>query len=266
MIVHVNGIDLEYEDTGSGTPLLLIHGFPHTYHLWDAQRSGLQGTEHSIRLITPNLRGFGGSEVRGPYSMAQYADDIAELLSQLDIPQVVLGGLSMGGYIVFEFWRRYPHMVRALILADTRCTADTAEAREKRKALIALAQEQGANAVAENQLTGMVGATTRESRPEVVERLRAMLSAQPVEGIVGALSAMMERPDSTPTLSTIDVPTLVVVGDEDVITPVKDARAIHASIPGSVLTVIPQAGHVSCMEVPAQFNAAVVDFFSKFVA
>jgi len=261
VIANVNNIEMGFDDSGSESAIVLLHGFPHNRHVWDEQRDALH-TVHGnhYRIITPDLRGFGESQARGPYSMAQYADDLATLLSRLNIQSIILGGLSMGGYIVFEFWRRYPQMVRALILADTRATADNEETRDKRKALIRLAQAEGSAAVAENQMTGMIGATTRTSRPEVVARIRTMLNEAPVDGMVGALTAMMERPDSTPTLATIDVPTLIVVGNEDVITPVKDARAMQAGIPRSTLRIVPDAGHASCLEHPAEFNAVVSEF------
>ena len=168
----------------------------------------------------------------------------------------------MGGYTAFALWRRHPHRVRALVLADTRAGADTADGRERRRELQELARTQGSGAVAERQLVGLLGKSTREHRPEIVSGMRAMAGAASVDGIVGALDALMTRPDSTPTLPTISVPTLIVVGDEDVLTPPKEARAMHAAIPNSRLEIIAEAGHLSSVERPAAFNAVLNEFLA----
>lgn len=197
--------------------------------------------------------------------MDRYADDVVALLDALQIPQAVIGGLSMGGYVAFNIWRRHRARVRALLLADTRAAADTPEGRQKRGELIALAKRDGAAAVAERQITGLTGKTTREKQPELVDRLRSIMAAERVDGIVGALEAMRDRPDSTPLLAGIDVPTLVVVGEEDAITPVKEARAMHQAIRASRLEIIPSAGHLSNVERPAAFNAALSDFVGSLL-
>jgi pimeloyl-ACP methyl ester carboxylesterase len=185
---------------------------------------------------------------------------VAGVLDRAQVDRAVIAGLSMGGYIAFEIWRRHRDRVRALILADTRPGADGEEAKGKRRDLIALARSRGAEAVADAQLPGMVGKSSRERCPDTVEGIREMMAAAPVEGIVGALEAMMARPDSTPTLATIDVPTLIVVGDEDVLTPPSEARAMHERIAGSRLEVLAGAGHVSNVERPAAFNHVVSEF------
>ena len=239
--------------------MLFLHGFPHNRGLWAPQTSALVGR---ARCIAPDLRGFGDTDAVPPYSMDQYADDAAALLDALGVDCAVVAGLSMGGYVAFAFWRRHAARVRALVLADTRAGPDSDEARGRRRELIALAQSAGAAAVAETQIDGMVGKTTRAQRPEVRQAVHAMLSAAPVEGIVGALEAMLARPDSTPTLKTISVPTLVIVGDEDVLTPVKEARAMHEAVAGSRLEVLAGAGHLSNFERPAAFNHAMHDFLT----
>jgi len=251
---------LAYSSVGTGTPIVFIHGFPHNRTLWAPQLAALGRQFH---CIAPDLRGFGESEARGPYSMDQYADDVAHLLDTLGIERAVVGGLSMGGYIAFAFWRRHRDRLRALILADTRSGADSDEGRQKRRDMITLARTRGAGAVADAMIEGMVGKSTRRERPELVRSVHAMLASAPVEGVVGALEAMMTRSDSTPTLATIDVPTLIVVGDEDVLTPPAEARAMHSAIPGSQLAVIPAAGHVSNLERPEEFNRAVGEFMAQ---
>ena len=262
MIALVEGAELVYDDVGTGLPVLWVHGFPLNRSYWDPQTSAL--LDHS-RCIAPDLRGFGESTAAPPWSMDQYADDMAGLLDNLGIRQAVVAGLSMGGYVAFALWRRHRARVRALILADTRAGADSDEGRRKRRETIALAREEGSGAVADAQVTGLVGRTTRERHPQVVQHLRQILASAPVDGIVGATEAMMERPDSTPLLATIDVPTLVVVGEEDVVTPPSEARLMHAAIRGSRLETIARAGHASSFERPAAFNHVVGEFLAQLV-
>jgi pimeloyl-ACP methyl ester carboxylesterase len=166
----------------------------------------------------------------------------------------------MGGYIAFAFWRRHRAKVRALVLADTRAGADTDEGREKRRRLIEIARSRGSGMLADMQIASMLGETTRRRRPDVVEAVRAMMAAASVDGIVGALEAMMARPDSTPTLATIDVPTLIIVGEEDTLTPPKEGHALHEKIRGSRLEVIADAGHICNLERPAAFTHIVSGF------
>ena len=257
MIALPRGLDIAYDDVGTGLPVVFIHGFPHNRTLWAPQLGGLLSR---ARCIAPDLRGFGDSEARGPYTMDGYADDVVAVLDALQIDRAVIGGLSMGGYVAFALWRRHRDRVRALILADTRPGADSEETRAKRREMIALARAKGSAAVADAQIAGMVGRTTREKHPDIADAVHRMLSMAPVEGVVGALEAMMGRPDSTPTLATIDVPTLIVVGEEDILTPPKEARAMHERIPGSRLEILACAGHVSNVERPAAFNHVVSEF------
>lgn len=257
MIAPINGIQLSYDDIGAGLPIVFLHGFPLDRSMWAPQVGALM---RQGRCIAPDLRGFGTSTPAPPYSMDQYADDVAALLDALGARPAVVIGLSMAGYIAFAFWRRHRAKVRALVLADTRASADTDEGREKRRRLIEVARARGGGTVAEMQIGSMVGETTRRRRPEVVETVRAMMAAAPVEGIIGALEAMMARPDSTPALATIAVPTLIVVGEEDTLTPPAEAQAMHEKIRGSRLEVIAQAGHVCNLERPAAFTHVVSEF------
>jgi 3-oxoadipate enol-lactonase len=253
---------LAHADVGRGLPVILLHAFPLNRSMWEPQIAALFG---ECRCIVPDLRGFGDSPRSGPYSMDRFADDVVALLDALQIDRAVVAGLSMGGYVAFNLWRRHPARVRALLLADTRAAADTPEGREKRNDLIALARSEGAAAVAERQITGLLGKTTREKQPELVDRLRSLMGQESVEGIVGAAEAMRDRADSTALLARIDVPTLVVVGEEDAITPVKEARAMHEAIRGSRLEIVPSAGHLSNVERPAAFNAALSDFVGSLI-
>jgi pimeloyl-ACP methyl ester carboxylesterase len=259
MIALCDGVEIGYEDVGAGIPVAFIHGFPHNRSLWSPQVSALVDR---ARCIAPDLRGFGESSRHGPFTIDQFADDVAVLLRSLGVERAVIAGLSMGGYVAFALWRRHRPLVRALVLADTRAGADTDEARAKRRALVELARARGAGAVADGQITGMLGKTTREKRPAMIDEVHRMLASASVEGIVGALEAMMTREDSTPTLATIDVPTLVIVGGEDVLVSRDEAEILRDAIRGSRLEVIEQAGHVSNMERPAAFNHVLSEFLA----
>ncbi|HEY0970659.1 MAG TPA: alpha/beta fold hydrolase [Gemmatimonadales bacterium] len=255
-----DGHTIEFEDRGDGTPVLFVHGFPHDHALWDPQLRTLG--EHA-RCIAPDMRGFGGSGREGPWTMDRYADDLACLLDHLSVERAVVCGLSMGGYVSFAFWRRHRDRVRALVLCDTRPGPDSEEGKEKRRAIIDLARSEGAVAVAGQLIENMLGRTTHERRPEVVEGMRRMLERAPVEGIVGASEAMIARPDSTPDQATITVPTLVMVGEEDTLTPPDEARRMHDAIAGSRLEVLAGAGHASNVERPAAFDHALTDFLAS---
>jgi 3-oxoadipate enol-lactonase len=256
------GLELACDDVGSGTPLLFIHGWPHDRSLWAAQLSGLQT---QARCIAPDLRGFGDSSVTPPYSIDQYADDLAALLTMLGVERAVVCGLSMGGYIALAMLRRHRSLLRGLILTSTRATADTPDAREKRIKLIAFVGEQGMQALAARQLKAMVGHTTFDARPDVLEALRFMMAQAPGEGVVGGLHAMAERRDSTDLLAGIDFPTLVVSGAEDTFTVPEEMRALADAIPGSRLEVISGGGHVCPYEKPAAFNHVVGEYLASLV-
>lgn len=256
------GLELAYDEGGSGTPLLLVHGWPHDRTLWAGQLGGLATT---ARVLAPDLRGFGGSSVQPPYTIDQYADDLVAFLEVLGIAQAVVCGLSMGGYIAFSMLRRHRERVRGLILADTRATADTDEVRANRSKLIALIDQEGMAALAERQLQPMLGRTTLERQPDLVETVRRMMTSTPADGAIGALRAMAERPDSTPMLATIDVPTLVVGGAEDAITPPEVLRAMAAKIPRSRVEILAQGGHVCPLERPAAFNHVVTEYLGALL-
>ena len=263
MILLAGDISIGYDDDGSGIPVVFVHGFPHNRSFWAPQFGGLAAP---CRAIALDVRGFGESSVAVPFSMDRFADDIAAALAALGVESAVIAGLSMGGYIAFALWRRHPSLVRALVLADTRAGADTEGARANRAGMIAIAREKGAGAIADRMITGMLGKTTREKHPDLVETMHRLMSLASTDGIVGALEAMRERPDSTPTLATIDVPTLVVVGEEDALTPVHEARILHAGISGSRLEVIAGAGHASSFERPAAFNHVVSEFLTSLTS
>jgi 3-oxoadipate enol-lactonase len=253
------GAWVQYDDAGRGRPLVLLHAFPLSRAMWRPQLGELT---QDCRVIAPDLRGFGGtSPFAGPPSLEQMADDVAALLDALGVREpVVLGGLSMGGYVSFAFVRKHAARLRALVLADTRAEADGAEARANRDHLIAFARAHPARDVIEQMLPKLVGETTRTRRPEVVEEVRRIASAQTAEGIIGALEAMRDRPDSTALLPRIAVPTLVLVGSEDALTPPATAQALAGALPGARLATLEWAGHLASLEQPEAFNEAVRSF------
>jgi len=254
----VNGVNLAVEVRGEGPAVLFVHGYPLDRSIWSHQIAALDG----FRRIAPDLRGMGASDAPDlGYSMETYAADLAALLDALGVDEIVLCGLSMGGYIAFEFLRRWRRRVRGLVLMDTRAEADSAEGRRGRDAAAADGRERGAEAIAEAMLPRILGSTTRSGASLTVERVRAMMASTPVAGIVGALTAMRDRPDSTPLLPTLaGLPTLVMVGEEDVLTPPASARAMAEAIPGARLVMVPGAGHLSPVERPVETTRALLEF------
>lgn len=259
MIVHTRLGAVGLDESGSGVPVLLLHGFPHDRTLWAPQ---LASPAPGFRYLAPDLPGAGESVQLAEPELDAWADWAAALLDTLGIDRAVVGGLSMGGYLAFALWRRHPERIRALVLADTRAGADSSEARGKRREMQALVLAEGPDAVAARMIAGMVGKTSRADRPEVVDALDAMMRRASVGGITDALQALMDRADSTPTLGTVTVPTLILCGEEDALTPVPESRAMAAAIPGARLELIAGAGHASNFEAPEAFNALLSDFLA----
>jgi 3-oxoadipate enol-lactonase len=262
VIALVGDTEIAFDDIGSGLPIIFLHAFPLSRTMWEPQVTALVS---ECRCIPIDFRGFGDSTASPPFSVERYADDVAAVLDTLQIERAVIAGLSLGGYVAFEFWRRHRARVRALVLADTRAGADTPENIARRRHLIDLANTQGSSAVANAQIAGLVGKTTRDKRPDIYDAIHRSIAQAPVEGIVGALEAMMARPDSTPTLATIDVPTMIIAGSEDVATPPRESRAMHAAIAGSRVEILQQAGHLSNIERPAAFNTVVAEFLATLL-
>jgi 3-oxoadipate enol-lactonase len=243
--------------------LVLLHAFPLNARMWEGQ---LALAERGWRVIAPQLRGFDGAPSDPPAaSMDDYAGDVIDLLDTLHVKQAVIGGLSMGGYVAFTILRLAARYVQGLILADTRPQADTPEAVAGRVRMLQLVQEKGPSAIADEMLPKLLGETTRATRPDVVERVRALMLASSADAIAGAIRALMSRPDSTPLLSSIHVPTLIIVGDQDTVTPRALAEEMQRGIAGSELTVIAEAGHLTNLEQPAAFDAALARFLDHRV-
>jgi 3-oxoadipate enol-lactonase len=238
--------------------ILLLHGFPLSSAMWGPQRETLAGR---YRLVCPDARGFGGTDAgTGPLSMEQIARDAAAALDAAGEEKAVVGGCSMGGYAAFAFYRAFPQRVRALILVDTKASADTEEARTGRKALADKVLAQGAAAVADAMMPKLLGPSSHRDRPELVARVREWILAAPPPAIANALLGLGARPDSRPELAQVTVPTLLVRGDEDAIISESDVREMQQGITGSRSVAIPAAGHLPNLEQPAAFDAALRGF------
>ncbi|HEX5471184.1 MAG TPA: alpha/beta fold hydrolase [Lacipirellulaceae bacterium] len=269
--VSISTGELSYIDRGAGSLILLVHGFPLDHTMWDAQIVSL--SQHS-RVIAPDLRGFGMSPLgaadseRG-ISMERYADDLAELLDVLNPRvggRVVLVGFSMGGYIAWQFVRKYPHRLRALVLCDTRAAADTEEARAGRLKMAEKIDEWGAARVAEMMGPKLISPKTFESQPTVVSAIRRVVQRTTPAAIAAAQRGMAARPDMTAFVRQINLPTLILAGAEDAISPPAEMKSIAAAIPGSQFVIIPDAGHMTAMENPAAVNQALADFIANLAA
>ncbi len=253
---------MAFQDSCDKPAILLIHGFPLSSQMWEPQ---LDDLADYVRVIAPDLRGHGGSDsVAGPYSITMLADDCADLLGYLNVSTpFVVCGLSMGGYIALEFYRRYPEHVAGLILAATRAGADSAEGKANRDKAAELAKSEGATAVSAGMLPKMLASKNSESYEDLVDFVQDILSTVSLNGVVGGLAAMRDRIDSTPMLGDINVPVLIIHGADDQLIPVSEADAMHKAIPNSELVVIPDAGHLPNLEQPDAFNDAVIDFLEE---
>ena len=238
--------EIAYWAVGDGAPIVLLHPFPASHEFWQPLAQTL-ATHY--RLILPDLRGHGESEVgEGPATMEKHAADIARVMDAADVGRAPLIGVSIGGYVLFEFWRKNRGRVAALGLCNTKAPADTAEARAGRLQAANDVLERGTEAFFESMIPRLLGKTTRETRPDLVDgALRMMRQMSPAD-VAEVQRGMAERPDSVDTLKTINVPTLLVTGDEDIMTGVNEAELMHQHIAGSQLKVIPKAGHYSPWE------------------
>jgi 3-oxoadipate enol-lactonase len=241
-----NDAEIFYELRGQGPPVVLLHPFPCDHEFWNPVALVL---ESRYQLILPDLRGHGDSEIgEGPALMQKHASDIARVLDAANIGKAAFIGCSIGGYILFEFWRRYRPRVTALVLCDTRPQADTSEARANRLKAAATVLEQGTEPFLETMIPKLMGRTTVSSRPDLVTGARAMMRRMSAEDISQVQRGMAERPDSVADLKTINVPTLIVIGEEDVLSTVADGELMRQNIAGSQLKVVPKAGHYAPWE------------------
>jgi len=248
MNIVSDGTELFYDVRGDGAPVVLLHPFPANHHFWDAVVPSL---EQRYQLILPDLRGHAESPPgTGPATMAKHALDLARLCNELGINKAIFGGVSIGGYILFEFWRRSRERIAALILANTRASGETAEGRATREKSIQEVEQRGPALFIEAMLPKLLGKTSIETRPGRVAAAREMMSRMSVRGIVALQEGMATRPDSIANLKTIDVPTLIIGAEEDTLTPVAEAEIMRQNISGSRMEVVPRAGHYAVFEQP----------------
>jgi|HubBroStandDraft_6_1064221.scaffolds.fasta_scaffold154628_3 3-oxoadipate enol-lactonase len=251
---------------GRGEPILFVHGFPLTHGMW---RSQIDAFGKSYRVIAPDLRGFGESKLTGAtasttLTMEAFADDLHVLLHAVFVDRpVVLCGLSMGGYIAWQFLAKYRDQLKALILCDTRATGDSSEQAAGRHKLAEQVLTLGSNAAVDVMLPRLVSAKTAEQQPGVVSDLRTMILRNSSVSIAATLRGLADRPDCTQMLPSIDVPTLVLCGQDDQITPMSEMKTMAQAIPGAQFVEVPAAGHMSPMENPKVVNAAIDRFLKS---
>jgi 3-oxoadipate enol-lactonase len=260
--LDANNLRMHVIDEGAGPPFVLLHGFPLDHSMWDAQRREFS-TSH--RILVPDLRGLGRTSVGElPVSMELFADDVAAMLEAKAVTEpVVLCGLSMGGCVALAFVRKYAARVRALILCDARAGVDTPEAKANRYKLADKVLTEGPRVAADAMLPRLFSATTNERQPHVVDAVRNVILASPSRGIAAAQRALAERPDCVPLLPEIRVPSLLIVGEHDIISTPMEMQGMAAAIPGGRCVVIPNAGHMAPMEQPAAVNATIREFLAQ---
>lgn len=242
--------EIVYWTLGDGPAVLLLHPFPANHEFWLPVAETLSTR---YRIILPDLRGHGESAVgEGPASMSKHAADIARVMDDADIGRAPLIGVSIGGYLLFEFWRRSRNRVAALGLCNTRAPADGPEARAGRLQAANDVLERGTEPFLESMVQRVFAQTTRETRPDLVEGALRMMRQMSPEDIAQVQRGMAERPDSVDTLKTINVPTLLMTGDEDTLTGINEAELMRQHISGSQLRLIPKAGHYSPWEQPQE--------------
>lgn len=248
-----------YKVEGQGRPLVLLHPFPANQKFWEPATALLASR---YRLVMPDLRGHGASQPGdGPATMEKHAGDVLRVCEAAGIERAIFAGVSIGGYVLLEFWRRHRQRVQALILCDTRAQADTPEGRANRLKSAEQVLKEGKDKFLDEMIGKLLGASTRSRRPDLVATARKMLGEMTPEGIAAVQRGMAERPDSIPTLKTINVPTLIVVGEEDTLTPPADSELMHKQIGSSKLEVVPQAGHYA----PFERHETVVGMLRRFV-
>lgn len=257
-VKEIRGIKMGYEETGKGAPLVFVHGHPFDRSMWREQRAAF---DSKYRIIAPDLRGYGESAISSDVTMLEeFARDIAALLDELKADDIILCGLSMGGQILFEFYRLFPQRVRALVLADTFAQLDDAERKQARYDTAERLLKEGMHDYAEEVLPKMIAPQTIAEQPAVKAHVLSMMRGTSPKGAAAALRGRAERPDYTLLLAQINVPTLIIVGSRDEFTPVSDAEFMRDRIPNSKMTVIEGAGHMPNLENPIKFNWILNEF------
>ncbi|QDV53866.1 3-oxoadipate enol-lactonase 2 [Gimesia fumaroli] len=260
-LIHltVNGIEMRVFVEGSGSPLLLVHGFPLNHRMWQSQ---IEYFKNEFTVIAPDLRGFGATEItRGTVTMKQHAEDLNMLLNELNLEERVLFcGLSMGGYIAWEFWKHFPERLRALILCDTRATSDTEEGINNRLKMVDLVLKHGPESISSSMIPNLISEASQRNHPDIAKNMIQMIESTDREGIAASQRGMAEREDYSSEIGGIQVPTLCIVGSEDQLTPPEVMKNMSTQIPNSKYTEIPGVGHMAPMEAPAEVNQEIHQF------
>jgi 3-oxoadipate enol-lactonase len=255
-------MNLSYEEIGSGKPIVLIHAFPLSGRMWKFQTEILANA--GFRVILPDLPGFGGNtQLSQRFSIEEMAAQILQILDSLNIKKAIFGGLSMGGYVLFNLFRLAPEKVSALIFCDTTYSADTMEKRNSRFELISKIENQGSGALIENMLPNLISDQTKQNNPELKTELEEIFLKVNPDSAINALRSMAERKDNADILNKISVPTLLIFGEFDKVTNLENARVMDQTISDSELAIIENAGHYSNLEQPQQFNAAILNFCNR---
>jgi 3-oxoadipate enol-lactonase len=250
--------EISYTSLGNGPPVVLLHPFPASHELW---LPAAQALVSRYRLILPDLRGHGDSEIgHGPATMEKHAADLAGVMDDAEVGRAALAGISIGGYAIFEFWRRYRGRVAAVALCNTKAQADTPEGRAARLRSAEEVLEHGTEPFFESMVPKLLGKTTRDTRPDLVAEALNMMRKMSAEDVALVQRGMADRPNSIPTLKTINVPTLIISGDEDVLTGMAEADLMRQGIAGSQLKMIPRAGHFAAWERPTQVGPVLRQF------
>lgn len=263
MKIRLNNNTINYTERGlpQGVPVVFIHGFPFNHTMWEPQMKALP---NHFRAITYDVRGHGESDVGdGQYTIELFVDDLLALLDHLVIDQVILCGLSMGGYIALRAQERHPERIKALVLCDTKSEADTNEGRIKRSATVKSIKTSGVGPFADEFVKSIFAPQTFQTQPEVIETVKAAIRGNSPIGICGTLLALACRTDTTASISTIKVPTLILVGEHDTLTPPSASEAMQRLIPKSELHILPQAAHMSNLESAPDFNKYLIEFLNR---
>ena len=248
--------------SGTGNhAVLLLHAFPLSAAMWQPQIDAL--TKAGFTVIAPNAFGIEGSEEKESWSFTDYAHELSNLLESLKIEKVTVVGLSMGGYQAFEFYRLYPEKTISLVLCDTRAEADAPEARTTREEFIKAVHGAGAEEAIRRMLPNYFASGTYTAKPELVTHVKDIIRKQPAKVITATMRAIMMRTDASPLLSTIHCPVLVLAGEDDKATPPETNKSISSRIPGAQFRLLADAGHISNMEQPEEFNRALFDHIEK---
>ncbi len=260
--VKANGIEICYDDLGTGTlPVIFIHGFPFNKSSWQPQ---LQGLQQQFRVIAYDVRGFGQSQAGDEkLTVTLMANDLIKLMESLEIEKSVICGLSMGGYIALNAVTRFPDRFAAVILADTQCINDTPEAAKKRYDTAESIQKDGSQKFAEGFMSKLFAADTTSSNKSLLETVNSMITATSVPTLVAALDALAQRTETCTELKNVTTPSLIICGEEDVITPPAQSESMHNNLSASEMVIIPNAGHLSNLEQPALFNEILQNYLNS---